>query len=159
MKKLLLFLTPLLILLGGCSSKPSFDTSILIGKWYAYSFEYEDGIESSTALALVFANEKDVYIEAKVNIDGDYFGQLEAEGEYKVSGNTIRMNFPDSQIKFSINKKFFDTQAEYKLALKELKKELLKDNEPWSETKVISISAQKLIVEEDGETTEFNKIL
>ena len=157
MKKLLLFLTPILILLGGCNTKPSFDTSLLIGKWYAYDIEYEDGIESTTSLALVFANEKDVYMEAKFNVDGDYFGQITGQGEYKVSGNTIRMNFPDSQIKFSVNKDFFDTTAEYNLALKELKKELLKDNEPWSETKVISISAEKLIVEEDGDLIEFDK--
>lgn len=157
MKKYLLFLTLLLILLGGCSRKPAFDTSLLIGKWYAYNFEYEDGIESSTALAVVFANEKDVYMEAKFNIDGDYFGQIVAEGEYKVSGNTIKMNFPDSQIKFSVNKNFFDTSAEYDLALKEMKKEFLEDNEPLSETKVISISAQKLIVEDDGELIEFDK--
>lgn len=157
MKKLLLFLTLLLILLGGCSRKPSFDTSLLIGKWYAYNFEYEDGMESSTALAVVFANENEVYIEAKFNVDGDYFGQINSQGEYKVSGNTIKINIPDSQTEFSINEDFFDTSAEYNLALKEMKKEFLKDNEPWSETKVISISAQKLIVEDDGELIEFDK--
>lgn len=158
MKKLLLFLTPLLILLGGCSTKPAFDTSLLIGKWYAYNFEYEDGIESSTALALIFANEKEVYIEAKFNIDGDYFGQITGQGEYKVSGNTIKINIPDSQWNSSVNKDFFDTSAEYKQALKEIEKEFLEDNEPWSESKVISITAEKLIVEEDDEIFEFCKL-
>lgn len=157
MKKYLLFLTLLLILLGGCSRKPSFDTSLLIGKWYAYNFEYEDGIESSTAFAVVFANEKDVYMEAKFNVDGDYFGQITGQGEYKVSGNTIKINIPDSQMEFSINEDFFDTSAEYNIALKEMRKEFLEDNESWSETKVISISAQKLIVEDDGELIEFDK--
>lgn len=157
MKKLLLFLSPLLILLGGCSRKPAFDTSLLIGKWYAYNFEYEDGMESGTALAVVFANEKDVYMEAKFNVDGDYFGQITGQGEYKVSGNTIKINIPDSQWEFSVNKYFFDTSAEYNLALKEMKKEFLEDNEPWSESKVISITAEKLIVEDDGELIEFDK--
>ena len=159
MKKYLLFLTLLLILLGGCSRKPAFDTSLLIGKWYAYNFEYEDGIESSTALALVFANENEVYIEAKFNIDGDYFGQVTGQGEYKVNGDIIKINIPDSQMEFSVNEDFFDTSAEYKQALKEIEREFLEDNEPWSESKVISITAQKLIVEEDGETIEFNKII
>ena len=152
-------MTLLLILLGGCSRKPAFDTSLLIGKWYAYNFEYEDGIESSTALALVFANENEVYIEAKFNIDGDYFGQVTGQGEYKVNGDIIKINIPDSQMEFSVNEDFFDTSAEYKQALKEIEREFLEDNEPWSESKVISITAQKLIVEEDGETIEFNKII
>lgn len=157
MKKLLLFLTLLIILLGGCSRKPAFDTSLLIGKWYAYNLEYEDGIESSTALAVVFANEKDIYMEAKFNVDGDYFGQIKGQGEYTVSGNTIKINIPDSQWESSVNKDFFDSAAEYEQALKEIKKEFLEDNEPWSQTKVISISAEKLIVEDDGELIEFDK--
>ena len=89
MKKLLLFLTPLLLLLSACTTKPSFDTSLLIGKWYAYHSEYEDGIESTTTLALAFTNENEIYIEAKVNIDGDYFCQITCHGEYKVNGDII----------------------------------------------------------------------
>lgn len=157
MKKYLLFLTPLLLLLGGCNSKPSFDTSLLIGTWYASDSEYEDGIETLISMVLVFENEKDLYIEAKYNVDGDYYGQILGQGEYNVTGNTIKINIPDSQMEYNVNKNFFDTTAEYNLALKEIKKEFGENNESWNECKVISVTEEKLIIEEEGEIIEFEK--
>lgn len=157
MKKILLFLTPLLILLGGCDSKPSFDTSLLIGKWHSYVFDHEDGIEASATMCLDFAGEKDLIIYLKFNIEGDYYAEIIAHGEYKVSGNTIKYNIPDSQVEYSVNKDLFDTTSEYNIALKEIKKEFMENNEPWSEMKVISITDDQLLVQEDGELIEFEK--
>lgn len=167
MKKILLFLTPLLILLGGCNSKPSNDTSLLIeklndtsqliGKWYKYIVDNEDGIESTGTICLDFTSEKDLILDFKINIDGEYYSEIIAHGEYKVSGNTIKYNIPDSQVEYSVNKDFFDTTSEYNNALKEIKKEFMENNEPWSEMKVISITDDQLLIQEDGELMQFEK--
>lgn len=156
MKSFAIFIFSLL-LLSACSSKPTFDTSLLIGKWVTTQSEVEDGIETITIMCYNFVNEKDLYIEAKYNIDGDYYGQLTCEGTYKVSGDKIIMEVPQSNIQFSLNRNFFDSKYEYEEALRETRNEIFKDFESSSESKILSLFSDKLLLSEDGVILEFDK--
>lgn len=151
------FLFVALLLLTGCSSAPTFDTSLLIGKWFASETDYEDGIATTTIMGLVFENNHQVTLGAKFNIDGDYYGEITGHGEYEVSGDKIKLNIPESNIDFKLNRKFFDSYDEYDAALKETREEMLKEIEQYIDWKVISISADQLVVDEDDEIIEFNK--
>lgn len=96
------FFVVALMLLTGCSSAPTFDTSLLIGKWISSEVDFEDGIESVTIVGLVFENEHQVILDAKSNIDGDYYGEIIGHGEYEVRGDKIKLDIPESNIDFKL---------------------------------------------------------
>lgn len=151
------FLFVALLLLTGCNSAPTFDTSLLIGKWIASEIDYEDGIETTAILGLVFENEHQVTLGAKISIDGDYYGEITGHGECEVSGDKIKLNIPESNIDFKLNRTFFDSYNEYDTALKETREEMFKEIKQYTDWKVISISTEKFVIEEDDEIIEFNK--
>lgn len=155
--KQIVLLFIILLLLPACSSPPKFDPSLLIGKWIASEIDYEDGIETTAIFGLVFENEHQVTLGAKFSIDGDYYGEITGHGEYEVSGDKIKLNMPESNIDFKLNRTFFDSYNEYDTALKETKEEMFKEIEQYTDWKVISISAEKFVIEEDDEIIEFNK--
>lgn len=151
------FLFIILLALTGCNSKPTFDASLLIGKWVTTIVDYEEGIRMQTQFTLNFENEKEVNFEAKYNIEGEYVGSLTGKGKYTINGDKINMNMPESNIDFQLNRSFFDSTAEYKMAMKEAKNEMMKEFDLGGEIKVISISPSKLILEEDEGTFEYKR--
>lgn len=159
MKKILLFLTPILILLSACNKKPAFDTNLLIGQWLRSSYDFDEGLETELITIMHFINEKEVSIKTKSYVNGEYRGVIIVEGEYEVSGNDIKYNIPPSQLEISRNEDFYDSSLEHNQAIKELKKILLEDW-PWDyDDTVISITEDYLILEGDeGERIGLEKL-
>ena len=157
MKKTLLLLTPLLIFLSACNSKPSFDTDLLLGEWYYYdTFDIDDEDEEYEVEGeeiLRFINEKEFYSVFTFSIDGEHVGDLICEGEYEVIGNTIKYNVPESKKKLTLNKDYYESSLDYNYALKELEK-----TDFFTDDKVVSISAQTLVLEDEDGEREYEKL-
>lgn len=151
------FMFIILLVLTGCNSKPSFDASLLIGKWSTIVVEYEDGMRMQMVINFDFENEKEVNVKANYSVEGEYLGTLTAKGDYTINGDKINMNMPQSNIDFQLNRSFFDSTYEYNMAVKEAKNEMTKEFDSWWESKVISISTSKLILEDEDETFEFKR--
>lgn len=156
MKKALLF-TMVVLLFTACCTKPSFDTSLLPGKWLTTQEEWEDGMMLSTNLTLDFLNESEVEFEAKISVEGEYLGKVEGEGTYSVSGDRIKFNFPESNMEISLNRGLFESNSEYNQAVREAEDEMKKEFTSFGEDKVVSISEEKLVLEENRELIQFTK--
>ena len=156
MKKALFF-TMVVLLFTACSTKPSFDESLLPGKWLTTQEEWEDGMMLSTNLTLDFLNESEVEFEAKISVEGEYLGKVEGEGTYSVSGDRIKFNFPESNMEISLNRGLFESNSEYNQAVREAEAEMKKEFTSFGEDKVVSISEEKLVLEENRELIEFTR--
>lgn len=156
MKRILFAFFIISILITGCDSKPSFDTEKLIGKWKTSETEKEDGVKITTVLILEFLNESEVILTGKFFAMGEYMGQLEANGSYKVSGDKLKLKLSESDFKVTLSSLLFDSSDE-KAFKKEMMSELF-DDSGTLESRVISVSEEFLVMEEEGDIVEYKRI-
>lgn len=159
MKKFTLMMWVLMIVLTGCTNKSSFDAEKLIGSWKTSETAYEDGIKIKTVITVTFSGDKSVEFKTKYYAEGIYFGSMTAKGEYKISNDKIKVNIPNSNIDIKLVRDFFESTSEYKRMVKEMREEFIKENEPWMEDKIISLTDTKMQIEdEDNGIITFKKI-
>lgn len=154
MKKV--FLIAILFILVASCSKKEFKSSDLIGTWSSIEIYYEEGVECTTIFTYSFGEQNILSMETLFYAGEDLYCTIKGTGDYELSGDILKISLPSSNLEISLDRDFFDSKYEYKQALKELRSELSEDEESWEE-KIISISSSKLILEADGEKTEFEK--
>lgn len=159
MKKFTLMMWVLMMVLTGCTNQSSFDAEKLIGSWKTSETAYEDGIKIKTVITVTFSADKSVEFKTKYYAEDIYFGSMTAKGEYKISNDKIKVNIPNSNIDIKLVRDFFDSTSEYKRMVKEMREEFIKENEPWMEDKIISLTDTKMQIEdEDDGLITFKKI-
>lgn len=158
-KKIFTFIFPALFLLMLVScSKPAFDTSLLIGEWETEQTEYEDGMSMTLKMKMEFSSSTDVALKMDLIIAGINFGGFKASGTYKVHGDIVRMDIPEENVKLTLDRDLFDSQAEYNAMKKELISDLYDEPGNAFEATVKSISSTTLVWVEDEDTYYFEKI-
>lgn len=159
MKKFTFVMWVMMMVLTGCTNKSSIDAEKLMGSWKSSETMYEDDIEIKMDVIVTYSSDKSLEFKAKYYAEDTYFCSLTAKGEYKISGDKLKINIPNSNIDVKLERDFFESTSEYNRMVMEIRDEYIKDNEPWMEEKIISLTDSKMQIEgEDDGIITFVKI-